>query len=162
LTALTVKWAAGLLLSGLGLVGFLILAKRYLLHVTVHGDSMAPDFQHGDGLLVLRSPPATVRRGRVVVGLIPEEHTDPDALAAGWPPHFVKHVVGVGGDRVEGADGTDLTVPAGAYYVRGQAQYSMDSRVWGPVDRTRIIGVVLRRLGRRADRPHDRQGTDSS
>lgn len=139
---------AGLALAflgvGLGVTAFL--ARRWLLYVTVYGSSMAPELRHGDAVLALRCPPATVRRGQVVVGVTPEGHVDPEAVAAGVSPYFVKRVVGVGGDRVQKPDGTRVTVPENFYYVRGEAEYSVDSGVWGPVDASRLIGVVLHRL----------------
>jgi signal peptidase I len=122
-----------------------VFVRRWLLYVTVHGNSMAPEFRHGDGVLAVRVPPAKVRRGRVVVGLTPDSHLDPEAVAAGIPPHFVKRVVGVGGDQVPRPDGV-VTVPDGSYYVQGEADFSVDSNEWGPVDGSRLIGVVLQRL----------------
>lgn len=135
---------AGLILVCLALLG--VFVRRWLLYVTVHGNSMAPEFRHGDGVLAVRTPPGKVRRGRVVVGLTPDSHLDPEAVAAGIPPHFVKRVVGVSGDRVERPDGTVITVPDGSYYLRGEAEYSVDSDVWGPVEGSRLMGVVLHRL----------------
>lgn len=144
-----VRAGLALVCLGVALGGAALLARRCLLYVTVHGNSMAPGLRHGDGVLALRCPPAAIRRGQIVVGLTPDDHLDSEALAAGVPPYFVKRVVGVAGDRVQQPDGTLLTVPESSYYVRGEVEYSVDSGVWGPVDDSRLIGVVVRRLSRR-------------
>lgn len=135
-----------LVCAGLGAGAVALLARRWLVHVTVHGNSMAPLLRHGDSTLVLRTPPATVRRGQIVVGLTPDGGEAPEAEL--YPPHFVKRVVGLAGDRVRRPGGELVTVPPGSYYVRGEADLSLDSDAWGPVDRTQVLGVVLGRLSR--------------
>lgn len=132
---------AGVVLAGLGL-----LARRWLLWVSVHGNSMAPELRHGDRALAIRVPPATVRRGQVVVGRIPADVDDDPELAVHRPPYFVKRVLGVGGDLVTQPDGAQLRVPHGTYYLRGEAPFSVDSTTWGPVGTERVVGVVLARL----------------
>ena len=56
---------------------------------------------------------------------------------------FVKRVEGVPGDVVEVGD-AKVTVPAGQYYVLGDNRlHSTDSRVYGTVARSQIIGKVI-------------------
>ena len=132
---------AGVALAGLGL-----LARRWLLWVSVHGDSMAPELRHGDRALAIRVPPATVRRGQVVVGRIPADFDDDPELAVHRPPYFVKRVLGVGGDLVTEPDGAQLWGPHRTYYLWGEAPFSVDSATLGPVGAERVVGVVLARV----------------
>lgn len=155
--------AAGLALAA-GVLAALAAARRLLLHVTVDGGSMEPLLGHGDRVLALRTPPAAVTRGAVVVGRPPPVGRAPVRLRdpvtgqvllaqPGDPPYFVKRVVGLPGDRVVPrhavgpAAATDpVTVPAGAYFVEGETDFSVDSGLWGPVPADRLLGVVVLRF----------------
>ncbi len=137
--------------------GLMLLARRVLLYVRVEGDSMRPVLADGDRVLALRSPPARVTRGAVVVGRSPTAAGDPPirfivrghsgevvVLHDEHSDFFVKRVTGVAGDRMH----RGVRVPAGSYFVEGSAIYSVDSRVWGPVAGERILGRVLWRMRR--------------
>ena len=150
LRAAVTRTCAGVV-AGVALAGFGLLARRWLMWVSVHGDSMAPELKHGDRALAIRVPPATIRRGQMVVGRIPPGFDDPE-VAAHRPPYFVKRVLGVGGDLVTQPDGSQLRVPPGCYYVRGAAEFSVDSTTWGPIQADRLLGVVLARVGRGGSR----------
>ncbi len=127
--------------------------------VRVSSDSMAPTVRNGDQLLVEHSP-ADLRRGDLVV------IDDPDGSGL-----LVKRLIGLGGDRFAIEDGvvvvngaalvepyTDrtridgvyvgpLTVAPGQLYVLGDNRgESVDSRDFGPVPDTTVIGRVTIRL----------------
>lgn len=143
-------------------------ARRLLLHVTVEGDSMQPALGDGDHVLAVRTPPAPIRRGTLVVGRTPEtspgfvrfgEGADAVELEPVHRPVFVKRVVGLPGDEVTprntpaGAAGGTVLVPPGHVFVEGEAAYSQDSGLWGPVPRERILGLAVTRLRRGPGRP---------
>lgn len=131
----------------------------------VSGASMEPNFYNGDYLLVdeiayrLRSP----ERGEVVVFKYPGDHRS----------YYIKRIIGLPGERVQvendhvtvysGSDGkvlhesylpspnttgdVDLTLKDGQYFVMGDNRnFSYDSRAWGPVSTSELIGLVRLRL----------------
>jgi signal peptidase I len=109
----------------------------------VDGGSMRPTLSDGDRILTnklaygLRLPFTHTwvllwsgpRKGDVVVLSSPVDGR-----------RLVKRVAGVPGDLL-GPDGQ--TVPAGHYFVRGDAPESLDSRTFGCVPRERILGRVV-------------------
>lgn len=133
----------------------------------VSGASMEPNFSSGNYLLVdeityrFREP----KRGEVVVFRYPK---NPDTF-------FIKRVIGLPNERVaaeggkiavEGPDGTRLTIEEkylplltktpgtfeitlgpDEYFVLGDNRsYSFDSRSWGPVKRSEIVGIARLRV----------------
>lgn len=122
----------------------LLSAKVALVRVV--GASMEPTFTNGDRLLVRCG--AIPKRGEVVVFANPIAQPG----AAADPPWLVKRVVSVQGDIVPddvrarvGGVGAPL-VPRGCLVVRGDAERSQDSRHFGYVQDTSLLGVVLRSL----------------
>lgn len=113
-------------LIGLSLaVGFLV--RRKVFVVGVVGRSMTPTYRDGERALAIRT--RRVRTGDVVVFTMP-----PDGrphLAPGASPIMVKRVVAA---PVNGAP----------IVVAGDAPRSLDSSVFGPVDRDLVIGRVIR------------------
>lgn len=103
-------------------------ARTRLLVVTVRGDSMAPTYADGDRLLAHR----TTRRpeiGTVVVFRTPAEfHGRPGEV----PALLIKRVVAQDCDSVT---------------VRGDNPVSLDSRHFGAVPLTAIVGHILRESG---------------
>ncbi|WP_236827999.1 MULTISPECIES: signal peptidase I [unclassified Blastococcus] len=125
--------------------------------VRVSSGSMAPSIDAGDLALVLRWP-VSVERWDVVVA---------DPLQPGTAP-LVKRVVALGGESVAVEDGVlvvdgtavcepwsdparldgvwfgPVRVPDGSVFLLGdEREGSVDSRVFGPVDESRLRGVVL-------------------
>lgn len=145
----------------------------YLFAVQPHqvsGHSMDPTFADGQYLLTdkityKRSNP---HRGDVVVFKAPEDAACPEGTGC----DYIKRVIAVPGDTVEVRDcryyingsllpesyiassvctgagaatsGTVLTIPTGYYFVSGDNRpNSSDSRAWGPVPKSNIIGKVF-------------------
>ena len=98
-------------------VALVVLSARQLRRVRVAGDSMLPAFRPDDRLLI--GPPAWIRPGTVVAV---EDPRSPGLL-------MVKRVHAVGRTWVD---------------VRGDnPQASTDSRQFGPLPRSRLVGRIL-------------------
>lgn len=145
------------------------LIRTYLVQpFLVSGNSMVPNFHHGDYLLVdelsyrFREP----SRGEIAVFHYPQNETQ----------FFIKRVIGLPGERIVIQDNTvsifsddypegiildeeylsndsltagnvDLTLDEGEYFVLGDNRsFSFDSRSWGVLGREEIVGVVRLRL----------------
>lgn len=112
------------------LVGFL---NRALRDVT--GPSMLPALRPGDRILVLPVPARLLRRGDVVVVRDPRR---PDR-------ETVKRVAGLPGRRV--SHGAAAQVPEGHLVLLGDnPALSTDSRTFGPVPTSLLVGRVVARL----------------
>lgn len=112
------------------------LAARAAVHIySIPSASMAPTLLEGDHIVVTRCLGAPAR-GDVVVFHAPAS----DEL-------MVKRVAGVPGDAVDAGAGRTVIVPAGCVFVMGDNRRdSFDSRHWGPVPQSLIVGrarVVL-------------------
>lgn len=108
--------------------------------MVVRDDSMRPTLVPGDRLYVDPRPGRALTRGDLVVVQDPER-TDRS---------LVKRVGAIAGDATP--EGT--TVPQGTVHLLGDnPEASRDSRQFGPVDRSRILGVVWFRYA-----PADRRG----
>ncbi|HEY0641048.1 MAG TPA: S26 family signal peptidase [Pseudonocardiaceae bacterium] len=130
------------LTAGAALV--VVVLRRVLLIVRVHGGSMRPTFADRDLLLAHRLP--ILRRGSVVVFRPPGA-----GLPECSPPYRVKRLAALPGDptpawvhgRPDGAP-----VPDGAVVVRGDHHRSEDSRTYGYIRRSDVFAVVVCRLHR--------------
>jgi signal peptidase I len=133
-------------------LGFMVRAAVHIY--AIPSESMAPTLVAGDQILVTRYFRGAPQRGDVIVF---ESLLTPDEL-------LVKRVVGVPGDLIDsrlgrmrisgytlpepyvlrqGSTGEVAAqlVPADSYFVLGDNRDdSMDSRSWGVVPRTRIVG----------------------
>lgn len=92
----------------------------------VAGLSLSPEYQDGDYVLV--APPrlaGSVGRGDVVVFRRPDDGST-----------TIKHV--------------DHVLPGGALYVLGTHEHSVDSRHFGPIARSAVIGKVIWHIRRPA------------
>ncbi|MFI1420061.1 S26 family signal peptidase [Streptomyces sp. NPDC020731] len=146
----------------------LFLGRRFVI-VTVHGASMLPTYRDRDRVLVRRRPPVV---GEAVV----VEQPSRDASACrtgrtsrvgghGRPPvarpaerrWLIKRVTAVAGDPVPHSLATvtegmgSRQVPAGRLVLLGDnPAVSVDSRTLGLFRADRVLGVVVRRLPRKA------------
>ncbi|MEU0835418.1 S26 family signal peptidase [Streptomyces sp. NPDC005969] len=137
----TAAMAAG---AGMLLLSVCALRSRIAL-IRVTGSSMTPAFTDGDRLLVRRT--TRVRRGDAVVFRNPLPFGDGDDPLA-W---LVKRVSALPGDPVP-PDVRDIVgapdgglVPSGSLVVRGDAARTQDSRHFGYVPESSLLGVVLTR-----------------
>ncbi|MGW1867179.1 S26 family signal peptidase [Streptomyces mauvecolor] len=138
--------------AGVLLLSVRVLRARVTL-VRVTGSSMVPAFADGDRLLVRRT--RRVRRGDAVVFRNPLPFGDGDEAL----PWLVKRVSALPGDPVPpevravvGAPDGSL-VPSGSLVVRGDAARTQDSRHFGYVPRSALLGVVVTRPAGRERRP---------
>ncbi|MGN9919538.1 signal peptidase I [Micromonospora palomenae] len=154
--------------------GLLAWLRRGWVVVTVEGRSMAPTLVPGDRVLVRRIPPARIQVGQVVVVEKPVDggwrtpplaHSAAPATDRSW---IVKRAVAGPGDPVPtdvmpatfagdvatsrsgvaGSDGDIARVPLGQFMLLGDNRDgSLDSRSFGFVPGSRILGPVHRRMG---------------
>jgi len=139
----------------------IVLPIRYFLFqpFIVKGQSMEPNFENGDYLIIdeisyrLREP----QRGEVIVFKYPYNPSQ----------RYIKRIIGLPGELIEVKDGrvmvenqvlneaeylsSGLTMPGNVRFLLDENEYfvlgdnrgsSSDSRQWGPLKRTNIIGRV--------------------
>ncbi|WP_327048278.1 S26 family signal peptidase [Microbispora sp. NBC_01189] len=144
-------------LLSLAAVAGVVAARRRFVVVRVAGTSMVPTYQPGDRVLIRRGGRAVLRRGQVVVfrrlqqaGAGSSGRT-PGPRGTEW---LIKRVAAMPGDRVpdQVAAGVHAApgdvVPAGRLWVLGDGPISSDSRHWGYLPVSEVLGVVIRRLSR--------------
>ncbi len=160
----------GAIRLGIGAVLLLIVAGIWSLFLfgalsveRVGSGSMEPTFLEGDVLLVRRFHEGEIRRGELVVVQSPDDDYAP----------LLKRVVAIPGDHVDNTSGTfkvngepspppdssmeqtgwaeemiDLMLDDDEFYVLGDNRSrSYDSRDFGPVTRSLIIGRPVWRIG---------------
>jgi type IV secretory pathway protease TraF len=134
-------------LSRLALVAAAVLValRAGLVVVQVNGESMVPVLRPGDQAVVLRRRYLRrLRPGHLVVCRYPGP---PWPRPPGAAPYLVKRVAAVAGQEM-GAVGRAGRVPAGHLVLLGTHEPSFDSRQFGPVPRTAVLGRVLAVLPR--------------
>jgi signal peptidase I len=142
----------GLLL--LGLLGWLAWLRTRHLVVTVQGASMLPTYRHGDLVLVRRRSGRRVRNGEVVVVDLPDlVRPIPRGVSAAEAllnRRVIKRVAAVAGEVTPLAVREfGSPVPPGNLVLLGDnPDGSGDSRLYGFVPATAVVGVALRRLTR--------------
>ncbi len=146
----------------------IVLPIRYFLFqpFIVRGDSMVPSFQSGDYLIIdeLSYKFSEPQRGDVVVFRYPKDPSQ----------RFIKRVIGVPGETVDITNGkvtiysqnetinldekylpenlktygdVKTVVGENEYFVMGDnREFSYDSRAWGTISKSDIIGKVFLRL----------------
>ncbi|GAA1828666.1 hypothetical protein GCM10009682_54580 [Luedemannella flava] len=129
---------------GVGTLGLVWLRRSWMV-LDVTGTSMEPTYLSGTRLLAVRG--ARVRRGQAVV----LEHQGPDAAQRppGGSDYLVKRLAALPGDPVPPSVRPMVhvdTVPSGQCVVLGDNPDSTDSRTWGFVLRSDIVGRVVRAL----------------
>ncbi|WP_020551028.1 S26 family signal peptidase [Embleya scabrispora] len=130
----------GAVAASAALAGWAVRSRLALVRVT--GMSMAPTFVDGERLIVRRT--TAVRRGDAIVFRNPVRYGAEDDLR--W---LVKRVAAMPGDpvprevrpAVHAVRGT--AVPAGSLVVRGDAARTQDSRHFGYVPTSTVLGVVI-------------------
>jgi signal peptidase I len=135
--------------------GTLAVARRHLVVVRVLGDSMAPTLLAGDLVLVRRGG-RRIRAGSVVVFPPPQGVLRAAAGSSAWDvrrargPWVIKRVAALPGDAVpesvRGAVGGTAVVPADLLVLLGDGSQSTDSRTWGFLSASHVMGAVIWRL----------------
>jgi len=147
----------------------IVVPVRYFLFqpFLVRGQSMEPNFENGDYLIIdeisyrMRPP----QRGEVIVFNYPQNPSQ----------RFIKRIIGLPGEKVEVREGrvfvykdgreitldesgylpqsaqtpgsVDLQLGSGEYFVMGDNRtFSLDSRSWGTLPEKEIIGRVYLRI----------------
>ncbi|SCF01484.1 signal peptidase I [Micromonospora chokoriensis] len=134
-------------------VAVLVAMRRRFLLATVEGHSMVPTLEPGDRLLVRRTSLTSLNVGDIVV-------VAPDARMAGPRPRaglVIKRLVALPGGPVP----ADVPCPEGNVLPMGRMAIlgdnpsaSRDSRHYGLVAEDRLVGVVVRSVGRRPSPTH--------
>ena len=146
----------------------IVVPIRYFLFqpFIVSGESMSPNFETGDYLIVdeISYRLASPQRGDVIVFNFPKDTKE----------RFIKRVIGLPGETVDITNGqveiikdgkttnlaekylpsdlktypdTEVSLKADEYFVMGDnRQYSYDSRAWGVVPKVNIIGKAFLRI----------------
>lgn len=128
----------------------MIVARRTFVVVQVLGRSMLPGFRPGDRVLVRRAVAARLRVGAVAVVQVQERafrRGGPPALATRW---VIKRVAAMPGDPVPGsvraAAGGISIVPDGKLVLLSDNPSGTDSRRWGLVPASDLLGPVVATL----------------
>ncbi|MEY9908091.1 signal peptidase I [Catenulispora sp. MAP12-49] len=153
-------FATGVVVGAIGALA----ARQALLLITVSGGSMSPTYVDGEKLVVRRGRGRQPQVGEVVVFRHPQlaraAAAQTTAAQTPAPPRpdvdwMVKRVVAVQGDRVPeeirpavGATDAETVVPQGFLLVRGDNPVSLDSRHFGYLPTTEVLGVSLRKRPR--------------
>jgi len=104
----------------------------------VHGQSMDPTFKNGDYLIVdeISYKFTEPKKGDVIIFRYPN---DPSKF-------FIKRIIGLPNQMLD-VEGKTISLENEEYFVLGDNRpASSDSRVWGPVDKSLIIGKAILRL----------------
>lgn len=149
------------LLVAAAVTGAFVLLRSALAVITVTGTSMKPAYLPGDRVLLRRRFRGTLQVGTVIVLSEPgAPRTARPRRLAGWPAGglagrswVIKRVAAIPGDEVpagvlDAVAGTSQ-VPPGMLVVLGDnLDHSADSRLWGFVSASDVLGVVVRSLSR--------------
>jgi len=143
-----VFWHRTIALAAVALAG----VRRLLVIVKVEGVSMTPTLAPGDRVLVCRLPARLWRCGQIVairfagyppdqwVGLTPPER---------HPDWVIKRIAARHGQLAPALrSGERNVVPQGYVFVLGDGTISLDSRDWGALPVSDVLGVMVLRLPR--------------
>lgn len=151
----------------IAVIAVLVIRSFLVQPFLVSGASMEPNFSSGDYLLIdeltyhFRQP----ERGEVIVFHYPGNEAT----------YYIKRIIGLPGERLLFKDGkvivfnkdypggfnldesylppelltsgNDVTLTNNQYFVMGDNRsFSFDSRSWGPLDKSKVVGLVRLRL----------------
>ena len=155
-------WILTALLITAGLVAGLAIARRRFVLVRVAGSSMLPAFRPHDRVLVRRGADEKMSVGTVAVLAEPRDTSSwrlsplatPRLGDATW---VIKRVAAMPGDAVpesvrEAASRAD-TVPDGMLVVLSDNPDGNDSRRWGFIPASRVLGPVVMKISGRPAPP---------
>lgn len=138
--------------------GITLVVRRVLVLVEVQGDSMCPTLTNGDLALAVRTGTWLTHRGTIVVAHSPDwrESADTgrlDECGQVITPWVVKRVAALSGDPIPNVSLPDASlprtpeptgmIPFDRCYLLGDAAACVDSRLWGPVPKSLILGPVI-------------------
>ncbi|MFF9148495.1 S26 family signal peptidase [Streptomyces sp. NPDC014861] len=136
--------------GAVGLLLLLALLRRCLSRLRIDGPSMMPALRDGQRVLVLRTGAVRLRTGRIVLVAPPEGLVRPRRGAAGRPPLVVKRIAALAGEPVPPEVCAAAGVAEGALVPPGRVAllgdnpaFSTDSRFWGLLPVSSVVGVVL-------------------
>ena len=143
----------------------LLLARSFLVTITVVNISMAPSIKQNDRLLAIHPwPKRWLRRGQVVI-------IRSQTVSSGSPTvvYCIKRVIGLPGEtlvtyisdldesrqlRYKGQyndKGERIWyIPPGYFFVKGDNRWSVDSRDWGPIPLSYLAGIAIMKMPRKA------------
>ena len=127
-----------LLIAALSFSIYWNLTREVFFYAVVNGASMEPTYHNSDGVMVSKIPlwSRNLHRGDVVIA----EFTD---LPRG-DRLVIKRIAGIPGDKI-GNGKSLIVIPPNKYYILGDnPAVSYDSRFYGPIKRSQIVGVVLK------------------
>ena len=135
------------------------LLRTQVAVVRVRGTSMLPGLRPGDRVLVRRGRPGgrarRLRVGMVIVVRSPIAASAPRGIwpvapRLGWDRWIIKRVAALPGDAIPGAmrqaTGGAVTVPERKLRVTADNASGADSRQWGFIQASDVLGPVVKKL----------------
>lgn len=123
------------------------------MYVHVVGSSMYPCLHHGDKLLALRRFKASrLKLGQIIV--CDTKTLSLNLGAVNETGMVVKRITGLPETEIcfDTSEGKrSIFVPRDHFFLQGDAVNSLDSKQWGPVPASTIIGVAILRMPRKND-----------
>jgi signal peptidase I len=154
---IALAWIAGCVL-GISAAGVFLLRTQVAV-VRVRGTSMLPGLRPGDRVLVRHGRSSgracRLRAGMVIVARSPVAAPAPRgawpvAPRLGWDRWIIKRVAALPGDAVPGAmrkaAGGAITVPERKLLVTADNASGADSRQWGFIQASDVLGPVVKKL----------------
>lgn len=130
------------------------LSRRLLILVAISGSSMEPWAKNGDVVLALRCGGHFLKVGTVILARPPpstwcQVALQPGLLSPHWAPYIVKRIAALdrpGRSTVPGNPPQLRPVTPARAFLLGDAAKSLDSRTFGSIPLTSVVGIVIARL----------------